>query len=189
MLRPSVLRNIGKLFCLSVILSMLLGCQHGAAYYQDPKDPTLPTRVASTQDRNAMRVYKKLTKHGVKIITMGQDYLVVIPSSLVFADQSPRIKWESYGLLNEVVCYLKEFRKISMDITAFSSKYVSPSRERALTAARARAIADYFWTQDIDTRIVSTRGLGSDKPIFFNQAGGDFSLNSRVEITFRNAVA
>lgn len=135
-----------------------------------------------------MKAHYKLEKQGVKIITIGQDYLVSIPSNLLFPDQSPRILWGSYALLNDLVCYLKHFRKIGVDVAAFGSQYVSLSRERALTSARARSIADYLWTQNIDSRFVFTRGLGSDKPIQSNSIGGDSSPNSRIEITFRNAI-
>ena len=169
------------------ILLLLAGCHHSVPRLYVTKE--LPTRVAGTQDKAAMIILRRLSKHGVRVITIGQDYLISIPANRLFAGQSPRIKWLSYSVLNDVVCYLKQFRKVSVDVTAFSSKYVSPTRERALTAARARVVADYLWSQDIDSRFVFTRGLGSDKPIITGDQGGDNSPNSRVEITFRNAVA
>jgi intracellular multiplication protein IcmN len=185
-----IFRQIGKWIFLHIFLLLVVGCHHRSDYFANPIEPkALPSRVTFTHDQSAMRTLKRLNKHGVTVITMGQDYLIGIPASLIFADQSPRIRSDAYALLNDVVCYLKEFRTISVDVSTFSSKYVSPTRERALTAARSRALADYFWTQDIDTRFVFTRGLGSDKPIAFNSNGGDGSINSRIEITFRNAVA
>lgn len=165
---------------------MLAGCHRERATI-DP-DP-LPLRVAGACDPEAMTLMKNLKRQGVKILTIGQDYLVSIPADRLFADQSPRILWGSYAILNNVVCYLKQYRKVGVDVSAFCTKYVSAARERALTSARARAVADYLWSQDIDSRFVFTRGLGSDKPIESNMAGGDNSLNSRIEITFRNAVA
>ncbi len=179
-----------RVLWITSILFLLTGCHRGVSRLYVTKEPNpLPTRVAGTQDRATMIILHRLSKHGVRVITIGQDYLIVIPSNRLFAGQSPRIKWLSYTVLNDVVCYLKQFRKVSVDVTAFSSKYVSPTRERALTAARSRVVADYLWSQDIDSRFAFTRGLGSDKPIIAGDQGGDSSLNSRVEITFRNAVA
>ena len=172
-------------FFLSVLL--LAGCQRYSHHPEEGPD-ALPKKVFGADDSEEKKIQKRLTRQGVKIITIGQDYLISIPSKALFADQSPRILWGSYALLNEVICYLKEFRKVGVDISAHGSKYVSSARERALTSARARAVADYFWTQNIDSRFVFTRGLGSDKPILMNTVGGDASLNSRIEITFRNAV-
>ena len=120
---------------------------------------------------------------------MGQDYLVSIPSHLLFATQSPQLTWGSYQLLNDLVCFLREFRTINVNIRAYSSKYVSPKRELALTEARARAVAEYLWSQEIDTRFIFTQGVGSDKPMGAFKQYGDGSPVSRIEITFRRAVA
>jgi intracellular multiplication protein IcmN len=189
MLRQLVIRYSRKVICFIAILLMAAGCHHRKPISYSTKEPDLlPARVASAQDPGAQRTLRRLLKRGVKVISIGQNYLVSIPADSIFGNQSPRIRWESYALLNEVVCYLKQFRKIGIDVTAFSSKYVSPARERALTSARSQAVADYLWTQDIDGRFIFTRGLGSDKPIFFNRSGGDDSPNARVEITFRNEV-
>ena len=182
--------NIHK-FCSYVIIIfsvyILAGCQrHAHNLAVDPD--TLPKKVFGADDSEEKKLESRLTHKGVKIVSIGQDYLVSIPSSLLFADQSPRILWGAYGVLNEVICYLKEFRLVGVDVTAHASKYVSTARERSLTSARARAVADYLLSQNIDSRFIFTRGLGSDKPIYMSTVGGDGSLNSRIEITFRNAV-
>lgn len=189
-LESILFRDCLKALCLIVIVLMLTGCHHRRHNMAVSEDPdTLPRRVASAQDPGAQGILKRLLKRGVKVISIGQNYLISIPANSIFGNQSPRIRWESYALLNDVVCYLKQFRKIGVDVTAYSSQYVSPARERALTSARAAAVTDYLWTQDIDSRFIFTRGLGSDKPIFFNRSKEDSSPNARVEITFRNAVA
>ncbi|GGI89935.1 hypothetical protein GCM10007966_18320 [Legionella impletisoli] len=132
---------------------------------------------------------KRLETQGVRVITIGQNYLISIPAAAVFANNSPRVRWESYGLLNDVACYLKQFRKVAVNVNAFTGKCVSPPRDLALTAARSRAVADYLWSQNIDSRFIFTHGLGSDKPILALVKKGDQSINSRIEITFRDEVA
>ena len=168
------------------VLLSLAGCQSNRFLYEKP---TLPTHVAGASDVQIIALQKSLSGHGIRVITVGQDYLISIPSKLLFATQSPQLRWESYGLLNEVVCYLQQFRKINTTISAYSSRYVSPQRERALTRARASAVAKYLWSQEIDTRFIFTQGMGSDKPIGAFKQYGDGSPVSRIEITFRRAVA
>jgi len=46
---------------------------------------------------------------------------------------------------------MKQFRKVGVNVTGYSSEYVSVKRERALALARARAVADYLWSQGIDS--------------------------------------
>ena len=169
-------------------LFALAGCQTGSGLQIDDLNK-LPTHVDGAADAQIISLHTRLSKDGVRVITIGQDYLLMIPSTLIFPDQSPQLTWGSYQLLNDVACYLQEFRKITVNVSAFSSKYVSPQREHALTLARARAVTDYLWSQDIDSRFIFTQGLGSDKPVGAFKQNGDDSPVSRIEITFRRAVA
>lgn len=167
----------------------LLGCNKFLSNNTIEDKPTLPTNVNNGSDAAVMAMYKKLTDKGVKIETMGQEYLISIPASLVFYNQSPRIQWQSYDLLNDVVCYLQLFRKLTLHVSAFGSCYGSRSRMYALTLARAKAVGNYLWSQNIESRMVFTEGLGDDKPIAAMENCTDASVNARIEIVFRQTIA
>ncbi|KTD21066.1 type IVB secretion system protein IcmN/DotK [Legionella londiniensis] len=171
-----------------MIFVVLSGCRSASLPAANDK-AALPYKVAGAYDEAIMEMQDQFNKQGIRVITLGQDYLISIPADRLFATQSPRLRWDSYGLLNNVACYLRQFRKISVTVSAYSSKCVSPQRERALTLARARAVGNYLRTQNIDSRFIFTHGHGSDKPILCLREGGDSSANARIEITFRNAVA
>ncbi len=166
----------------------LLGCQSKAPSYIDDI-PTLPAGVDGATDAAIMSMYQKLKTKKVRIITMGDAYLISIPSHLIFADQSPKINWASYELLNDVVCYLQLFRKITVQVTGYASYQQSQLRTRALSLARAQAVGNYLWTHNIEARIVFTEGLGDDKPIVAVTKNTDASPNSRIEIVFKQVVA
>lgn len=174
----------------ALLASLLLAACQGSRYVAIDDDGTfpLPPKVAGTSDAAVIAMQKQFNKCGVRVISIGQDYLISIPSVALFADQSPRLTWQSYALLNNVVFYLKQFRKVAVNVTSYSSKYVSVRREQALTLTRARAVADYLWSQGIDSRFIFTEGAASDKPIAAFTHGGDKSVNSRIEITFRDAI-
>jgi intracellular multiplication protein IcmN len=148
----------------------------------------LPTTVAGASDQQIVKLEQSLKQKGVNIIVLGQLYMVSIPSSLIFADESPKINWDSYALLNEIVEYLRKFRKISAYVNGYNSCYINKRRTDALTLARAQEISNYLWQQDIDSRLIFTRGMGSDKPIAASVKCGDTSPNSRVEIVFKRAI-
>lgn len=149
----------------------------------------LPSKVFGTDDAVMMNMQNKFNKKGIRVITIGEDYLISIPSKALFPDGSPQVTWNAYAVLNDVACFLRQFRKIAVSVTGFTGKCVSMKREQALTLARARAVADYLWSQGIDSRFIFTQGMGSDKPIIAGPPGGDRSGNSRIEIIFRDAVA
>ncbi len=179
-----------KLLCVLWLIYTLTGCQC-QSWFNTPSQPKsdLPKKVKGASDEKIIAMQTLLNKQDIKVISMGQNYLISIPSAKLFADQSPRLTWNSYASLNEVIHFIKQFRTVSIHVRSFSSKYVSARREHALTLARSRAVADYLQSQGIDTRLIFMSGLGSDKPIMAYRAGGDLSGNSRVEITFRRQVA
>jgi len=169
-------------------LLLLFGCKTKVYNPLEDEKLRLPYKIDHADDKEVIRLQKILNRRGTSVITIGQNYLIGIPATSLFPNQSPQLTWGSYGLLNTVVCFLKQFRKVAITVTAYSGKNVSVKREHALTLARARAVADYLWSQGIDSRFIFTEGAGSDKPIMGYAPGGDKTPNSRVEITFRDAI-
>lgn len=178
--------SIGFVAMLACLL--LLGCKKRVYEPVESGALKLPRKVAGAEDKAIIQLQKALTRCGVKVVTIGQDYLISIPSHLLFPNQSPQLTWPSYGLLNNVVRFLKQFRKVAVNVTSYTGKYISAKREYALTLARAKVVADYLWSQGIDSRFIFSEGAGSDKPITGSSFGGDDTPNSRIEITFREAI-
>ena len=169
-----------------VVCLALFGCWGDRWVPLDAKK--LPRKVAGTADAQVIALQSKLTRENVKVITIGEDYLISIPSAIIFPDQSPQPTWKSYYVLNQVVDFLKQFRKVAVNVTGYASPYQSTQREQSLSLARAKAISNYLWSQGIDSRFIFAEGAGREKPVISTQLGGDRSLNSRIEITFRDAI-
>lgn len=166
---------------------ILIGCR--TPHFIPPAEENkLPRKVAQASDERAIRLEKKLTQCGIKVVTIGSEYLVSIPAASLFASHSPRLTWESYNLLNLVVAYLKQYRKVAVTVTGYATPCSSVRREHALTLARARAVSGYIDSQGIDSRFIFTVGVGSDKPIVERLKGCDQSSNARIEITFREVI-
>lgn len=178
-------KNAIPLFLCLALLQLSACNDH---YVPEEQSPQLPCKLRGACDVKVTKYLKKLDKRGVKVITMGQDYLISISASELFTDETAHLTWGSYRLLNDVAVLLKQFRKVAITISSFSSKYVSVQRERALTLARSRVVGEYLWSQGVDSRFIFTQGLGSTKPIIRFAPGGDMSANARIEITFRDAV-
>lgn len=192
MKRWEIVKNRFRLKYLLVIMSVLLAGCAGTGFYpsNDPDLHKMPIKVKGTADSQVMALQAKLSKQNVQVITVGEDYMISIPSPMLFPNESPQLTWQSYATLNEVVYFLKQFRKVAVNVTGFSTQYVSTRREDALTLARAKSVSNYLWSQGIDSRFIFAEGAGKDKPIIGGDiVGGDSSPNSRIEITFRDTVA
>ena len=187
--------SLSRFFKLSVLMLVILSFGGCHRYYNNdpllnpPKGFKLPKRVKGTSDSRLMKRMRNFNSQGnIKVMSIGSDYLISIPSSMLFPSQSPRITWTGYAALNRVAKLLKEFRKVAVNVTAYSSQYVSIQREQALTLTRARNVGDYLWSQGIDSRFIFVEGAGSEKPITHYRTGKDNAPSSRVEITFRDAI-
>lgn len=180
-----LMRDLFPSIIMLIFLLTLASCDH---YVPDEAAPKLPRKVMGAADHRMMELKKELERSGIKVITIGSEYLISIPSALLFPQRSPRLTWKSYAALNVVACFLKQFRKIVVNVTGYGTACYSEIRERALTKERARVVADYLGSQGIDSRFIFTVGNGSDKPIMSATRACEQSLNSRIEITFREAL-
>lgn len=171
---------------LFVLFIIFAGCSTSKGPAMD-KDK-LPVVVDGVSDLYITQLEQKLMSKGVKIITTGQMYLISVPTKLLFADESPKLLWPSYALLNDIAAYLRMFRKISVHVNGYNDCYLTEKRTRVLTLARANEVANYLWSQDIRSRLIFTRGMGNDKPIVILAKCSDASQNSRIEIIFRRVI-
>ncbi len=183
-----------KFTIIFMFFALLAGCSYTGKnkYYGKSSniDMTIgiPQRTAVT-DKKVSEIETKLDKLGVNVISVGQQYRVIIPVEKIFYYETPRLRWDAFQTVNLVVDYIKQFRIVSMKISAYSRdadrKYAG-----ALSLARARSVKDYLWSQSIDTRLVYTQSHSME-----NSANGCCSasksssdVHSNVEITFENTI-
>lgn len=126
-------------------------------------------------DKITQKKEAALKKEGVQIITVGQQYKLIISAEILFYPASPRIQWKSYALLNNIVSYIQDFSKIDVKVAGFTQATGNPERDRALGINRARNVSNYLWEQEIGAGIVYVRGYVVTQP-------------SSIEISFRSIV-
>lgn len=131
----------------------------------------------------------QLVHDGVQIINQADEHMLVIPSNAIFYGQTPRIAWNSYGVLNHVATYLCSFKKITVRVAGYTNSVGTSVRNLALSKARAQNVANYLWSQNIDTRLLYVKGFGSGNPIASNKTERGRIQNDRIEITFRQLTA
>lgn len=173
-----------------LLLGLLIGLAACQPSWRPSIDPAeiLPSRVDGTSDPTVIDQINDFRRRNVQVITMGENYLISVPASLLFADESPRLTWGSYDTLNRVVAFLQQFRKVAVQVTAYGSHYQSAKRDEVLSRTRAQVVANYLWSQGIDSRLMFANGGGARHPIASCGKHGDLSPNARIEITFRDSV-
>jgi intracellular multiplication protein IcmN len=177
---------------LKTIMMLLLigfgGCQSHWKPSQQERNQSLPKSVRNVSDKQIIQQMRSLESQNVTVITLGQDYLISIPSAMLFANHSPRLTWSSYRLLNEIVTYLRNFRIVGMTVTSYTKPYRSQHRTGALAKARSMKVANYLWSQGVDSRLMTTDGVVVTCPYTYCRQKNGISMHSRIEITFRNEI-
>ena len=127
-------------------------------------------------DKLVLAWENQLRKEGVTIISVGQEYKLVVPTNTLFYANSPRVQWNSYALLNDIASYLRCFNKIEVKVAGITEATGHLERDRALSFNRARTVENYFWGQEIGAGFIYIRGY-----VVPEQPG-------RLEISFRSVM-
>lgn len=148
----------------------------------------LHQRVGAT-DRDIATLAAKLDAEGVNIISVGQDYRVIIPVEKIFYYQTPRLSWDGLALLDLTARYLKQYRKVALKVSAFT-KSKNKQFAKALSYARARAVSDYLWSQSVDARLIYTQAhqIESLPDSKYAAVSGLSDVRGHVEVLFRNTI-
>ena len=163
----------------------LLACASHESYRDN--EPRLPTHLEPV-DPQKVQLERRLIAQRLQVIQIGQHVLIDIPAALIFNQHSPKISSHSYGILNDVACYIRSYRKVEINVHVHDFCIDKQERMPSLTRARSGAVANYLITQGIDSRLVITRGMSNDKPIMNNVCNQNVLANSRIEISFKDEI-
>lgn len=119
---------------------------------------------------------RRFVKDGGQVISVGQDYKLIFPNNMIFYNNSPRIYWNAYRVLNDVSRYLRVFNKSEVKVVVYVQSTGNPDRDHALSSMRSVNISDYLWGQNIGTGLMYAKGYVTTSQ--FNQ----------IEISFRNVM-
>lgn len=118
----------------------------------------------------------------VRMRVQLKDHKIVIGEKVQFEQNSPAIKAESNGLLDEVVEVIKKNPQIKMiDIEGHASAEGNEAANVTLSDARAKSVMAYLVGKGISDKILTAKGFGSSKPIADNATEDGREKNRRVE--------
>lgn len=133
-------------------------------------------------DQN-MSLEDQLRNRGATVVVIGDQILVMIPSSRIFDVRSPRIKQDAYSTLNLVIRYINEYTKMLVKVAAYTDVVGSRDANLSLTQEQAENVSRYLNAGGIDARILYAAGYGGTHLVQRNSYAWDGNDNFRVEIT------
>ena len=140
----------------------------GVGYYMDTQEAKLRQQLRGT---------------GVSVQRDGDNVNLIMPGNITFATNGRNLKSEFYNVLDSVAIVVKEYNKTTIVVSGYTDSIGSNSSNQKLSEARAKSVADFLVTKQVNSARIELAGLGEKHPIASNKTSKGRSLNRRVEIT------
>lgn len=125
----------------------------------------------------------KLENSGGRVINLGNQVKIVLPSSLLFHSMTATLNTSAYAMLDLVAEYLRAMTKISVQIAAYTNA-TGPARiNQELSQEQANSVARYLWKDGVNARLMTAAGYGGTHLVTQNSFDWNAGDNYRVEIT------
>lgn len=133
--------------------------------------------VDLSAEENNIRVEKDLYLAPIEV---GESIRL---ENVFFATGKAELMEESFTELDRVVKFLNENPKMKIEIGGHTDNVGSAAYNKKLSAARAKAVADYIILKGVVADRLSSRGYGPGKPVSNNSTEEGRAQNRRVEFT------
>lgn len=121
----------------------------------------------------------KIINRGNKVIILGDQILIVLPSKYVFVENTSELQPFAYKTLDMVAQMISSYPNMSVKVSSYTTSILPDRINLSLTQEQANTVVKYLWRTRLNTRMLYAEGGGATKPI----APGDSDTNNRVEIT------
>lgn len=126
----------------------------------------------------------KLENRGATVVVLGDQILIVLPSSSLFQSMTAgRIKPSAYSTLNLVAQYINHQTKMLVKVSAYTADLGPKSVDLAVSKQQAESVARYLIASGIDARLLYAEGYGGTHLVDKNSLSWSTNENYRIEIT------
>lgn len=169
-----------------VVLATAVGVLAGCSSAPKAKPSLIPTEApAPSLEKIRATALARLEQQGVRVIVVGEQCRVVLPSDYVFFPNSANVLSSAEPILKQVAVLVSTYATESMQVVGYTDKQDAPDYAIALTTRQAQVIAKRLWKHGVDTRLLTAIGLGHANPVDWNGSLQGQHNNRRVEISFR----
>jgi outer membrane protein OmpA-like peptidoglycan-associated protein len=125
----------------------------------------------------------RLENRGVKVYVLGDQLMLILPSSWVFEGRTPRIQPQSKSTLDMVAEFIRQYPTMSVKVAAYTNDVGNNEINCYITQQQADTVVKYLWPR-VDTRVLFAQGYGGTHLIAPNNLNWAEGENYRLEITF-----
>jgi len=130
----------------------------------------------------------KLENRGATVIVLGDQMMIILPSSRIFIDGTSEVKSSAYSTLQLVAVYINNYTKTLVKVSAYTNDTGSKRVDLALSKEQAAHVAKVLQIYGVNARMLYAEGYGGTNLVERNSRDWNNSDNYRVVITFEKLV-
>ena len=119
---------------------------------------------------------------GVSVTRVGDDIVLNMPGNITFASESAAINPAFTEVLGSVALVLNEYKQTLIDVNGHTDSTGTFALNQQLSQQRARSVADYLVSLQVNPQRVAVQGFADTQPIAPNNTEAGKAQNRRVEI-------
>jgi len=131
----------------------------------------------------------KLENRGANVVEIGDQILIIVPSSRLFGYMSDQLQPQAYSTMDLLAQYINTFDKVLVKVSGYTNDTGSPRVDLALSQQQAKTVAKTLTLYKVDTRVLYAEGYGGTHLVAKNSNDWDNSDNYRIEITLEKLPA
>lgn len=128
-------------------------------------------------------IQDKLENRGVTVVELGDQILIIIPSSQLFTYLSSQLQPQAYSTIDLVAQYINSYTKMLVKVGGYTNDTGSSRVDLALSQQQAKTVAKTLVAYNVDARVLYAEGYGGTNLVERNSLDWDSSDNYRIEIT------
>ena len=136
--------------------------------------------VTKSLDVIKLDKYTEIDEQNLFLAPLKKDQVVRL-NNIFFKDNTAELKPESELELNRFVQFLKQNKKIIIEISAHTDNTLDDKKSMELSEKRAEVIYNYVIKRGIKEKRLSKKGYGLRFPLGFNKTEEGRALNNRIE--------
>jgi|GEM_PF-6048573 len=132
-----------------------------------------------------LAVVRRLANDKVRLIVIGSEHTLVIPTDHFFYFNTAEIDPFRYNTMNDIVRLLTKFSHSKFTIDAYTDNVANEDDNLERSRRQAEAIKGYLWSHGISQRQIRLAGRGAQWPLVIHRDIARSSFNRHVTIQWR----
>ena len=136
--------------------------------------------IGNYMDKQAAEIERDIA--GAKVERVGEGIKITFSSGILFDVDQADLKNKSQTELAKLSAILNKYADTNIMLAGHTDSTGSEEYNLGLSRRRARSVADYLTTQNVDPARFAVEGYGKSDPVTSNDTSAGRAENRRVEV-------